>query len=91
MGRALPAQNGIHSNLTKPDITFASHFKYGSIHLYYVTLLMEAIRPKCYSLLMEGMLAQKVDRRQLQLVVASITPGPLEYHCSESSTHYKSA
>jgi hypothetical protein len=39
---------------------------------------------------MEGMLAQKVNRRQLQLMVASITPGSLEYHCAETlSTYYK--
>lgn len=29
------------------------------------------------------MLAQKVDGRQFQLMVASITPGSLEYHCAE--------
>jgi hypothetical protein len=34
---------------------------------------------------MEGMLAQKVDGWQLQLMVASITPGSLEYHCTEKN------
>jgi hypothetical protein len=45
---------------------------------------MQAVTPVHYSLLMEGMLAQEVDRWQLQLMIASITPGPLEYHCAET-------
>jgi hypothetical protein len=74
--------------ISQSDITFTSHSEYGSKYLYYITLLLEAVTLEHYSLLMEGMLAQKVDRRQLQLVVASITPGSLEYHCAETlSTH----
>jgi hypothetical protein len=33
---------------------------------------------------MEGMLAQKVDGWQFQLMVASIAPGPLENNCAET-------
>jgi hypothetical protein len=34
---------------------------------------------------MEGMLAQKMDGWQFQLMIASIASGPLENNCAETS------